>query len=48
MCSTIAAAIMSRSVSVSGRSFFPTFHPSAKRTSLRNSSVMVGAQDIGQ
>jgi hypothetical protein len=47
MCSTIAAATMSRSVSVTGRSFFPTFQPSANRTSLRNSSVTVGAQGMG-
>jgi len=33
---------MSRSVSVSGRNFFPTFQPSANRTSRRSSSATVG------
>jgi hypothetical protein len=46
MCSTIAAATMSRSTSVRGRSFFPTFQPSANHTSLRNSSATVGAQSM--
>jgi hypothetical protein len=34
MCSTIASATMSRSVSVSGRRLLPTLNFSANRTSL--------------
>jgi hypothetical protein len=37
---------MSRSTSVIGCNFFPTFQPSANLTSLRNSSVTVGAQGV--
>jgi hypothetical protein len=42
ICSTIATATMSRSVSVRGRRVLPILKVNAKRTSRRGSSATVG------